>query len=533
MTIVFPAVTPSEHPTILAGRFPHVEKRSTGGRVRRIGLSNVQLDGEIKLTYTNIDTEQLLKLRTHWILARGTTLEFALPAELFPSMSPTTRARLLATTWRHKEPPKVVDICGGQPGFLLHSLEFTLVAQPRRVASPVDPTYPIQSLPVMPVTAPGAQLRVAAVFAPGAAGIDEIKLPGAAWVLSPVWLPGDAGTPGNVNATGADWAVSVEIGAGARTTPSAALNITTTWATGNASVGGVAPGAALATSVQWIPGDASTTLLTAPGATLAASVAWAPGGAFITGGTAPGATLSLSTGLQPGGAQSIGPGADLSVSVVLVPGGMDPHFSSVSLLLPFDGDFTDRSSNGLIITDTSAVQISTTVKKWGSGSLRTLRAAYVSKLSLPSSSALDLTGDFTIEFDLYALQDRGMLMTFGSNEQGVLLLNENTTAETGANAYKIYLLNNAVELFDNVDIGLVKEQWRQIALTRSGSTLRLFGEGTLYATATDSSTYSVATVSGAFNSINFNGYFDNIRITKGVCRYTANYTPPTGPFPTS
>jgi hypothetical protein len=533
MTIIFPAVTPSEHPTITSGRFPHVEKRSTGGRVRRIGLSNVQLNGEITLTFTNIDTEQLLKLRTHWMLARGTTLEFALPADLFPSMSPTTRARLMATTWKHKEKPKVVDICGGQPDFLLHLLEFTLVAQPRRVASPVDPTYPIQSLPVVPVTAPGAQLRVAVVFAPGAAGIDEIKLPGAAWVLSPVWLPGAAGMLGNINATGAAWAVSVEIGAGARTTPSAALNIITAWATGKASASGVAPGAALATSVMWLRGAASVSLLQAPGAALAAGVAWAPGGASITGGTAPGALLALGTAWQPGAAQGIAPGAAWSVSMVWVPGGMDPYFSSVSLLLPFDGNFTDSSSNGLIITNTSAGQISTTVKKWGSGSLRTLRAAYVSTLLLPSSSALDLTGDFTIEFNLYALQDRGMLMAFGSNQQGVLILNQNTTAETGANAYKIYLLNNAVELFDNVDVGLVKEQWRHIALTRSGSTLRLFGEGTLYATATDSGTYTVGAISGIANNVNFDGYFDDIRITKGVCRYTSNFTPPTGPHPTS
>jgi hypothetical protein len=175
----FPSLAPSEHPTITAGRFPHVAKRSTGGRSSRIRLGNVQLGAEIQLPYTNIDTGTLLQLKAHWEFVRGTTLDFALPANLFPSMDAGTRARLMATTWKFKEPPKVKDICGGRPYFLLHTVEITLIAQPRRVLSPVQQDAPELSLPVVPKTAPGAALAVTSTWQGGAAGIDTINAPGA------------------------------------------------------------------------------------------------------------------------------------------------------------------------------------------------------------------------------------------------------------------------------------------------------------------------------------------------------------------
>jgi hypothetical protein len=78
--------------------------------------------------------------------------------------------------------------------------------------------------------------------------------------------------------------------------------------------------------------------------------------------------------------------------------------------------------------------------------------------------------------------------------------------------------------------------WYYFALTRSGTTFRLFLNGTVEATATFGG--SVTSVSsGLVVGINqtaypFQGYIDDLRITKGYARYTSNFTPATSAFPT-
>jgi hypothetical protein len=212
----------------------------------------------------------------------------------------------------------------------------------------------------------------------------------------------------------------------------------------------------------------------------------------------------------------------------------DPYWANVSLLLRMDGSngsttFTDSSSNALTVTANGNAQISTAEAKWGTGALRTTRSE--GELLLPSTALLELTGDFTLEFWVNAVQDRGRLVGLGGANARIEI-NQNTTAEVGGNAYKIYIYNSGVELFDNIAIGLVNQTWRHVALTRSGTSLMLFGGGTLYATRTHSGTFTVAGVAGrAWGLDYFDGYIDDFRITKGISRYNATFTPPTSPFP--
>jgi hypothetical protein len=79
--------------------------------------------------------------------------------------------------------------------------------------------------------------------------------------------------------------------------------------------------------------------------------------------------------------------------------------------------------------------------------------------------------------------------------------------------------------------------WYHVAVTRSGSTFRLFVNGTQVSSGTssayrsDSNTTQVGRIVTTSATNYFKGYIDEIRVTSGVARYTGNFTPPTKQFP--
>jgi hypothetical protein len=155
-------------------------------------------------------------------------------------------------------------------------------------------------------------------------------------------------------------------------------------------------------------------------------------------------------------------------------------------------------------------------------------------ISAPTSDIFDLAGNvvWTIEGWFY-----------WSSVSGEQTLVEKFTGGTGP-GWTLYKLNtsNAIGFYSGSSatfsnaIGTVTSgQWYHVALTRDAAgTVRGFLDGTLNA----SGTYSIGNNStgnlyiGARNgSANYmNGYVQDLRITKGLARYTANFTPPTAEF---
>ena len=80
--------------------------------------------------------------------------------------------------------------------------------------------------------------------------------------------------------------------------------------------------------------------------------------------------------------------------------------------------------------------------------------------------------------------------------------------------------------------------WQHLAITRANGLLRCFLNGTQAgsAIALTSNLTSVVPLSIGANqdggpSQYFTGYIDDLRITNGVCRYIANFTPPQQALP--
>jgi len=78
--------------------------------------------------------------------------------------------------------------------------------------------------------------------------------------------------------------------------------------------------------------------------------------------------------------------------------------------------------------------------------------------------------------------------------------------------------------------------WTHVAVTKSGNTVRLFINGTIDGSNASFGTGNANTQPlriGVDNSNAagwFNGYIDDLRITRGYARYTANFTPPSSAF---
>jgi hypothetical protein len=74
--------------------------------------------------------------------------------------------------------------------------------------------------------------------------------------------------------------------------------------------------------------------------------------------------------------------------------------------------------------------------------------------------------------------------------------------------------------------------WYYVAITRAGTTLRMFINGTQEASTTSSANFTSTTnmfIGADANNTNqrINGYIEDLRITKGVARYIQNFAPPT------
>lgn len=213
----------------------------------------------------------------------------------------------------------------------------------------------------------------------------------------------------------------------------------------------------------------------------------------------------------------------------------DPHWDKVVALLHFDGDLTDQKGNawtgtGTIVPDgrfnsgvnTSAAHIQTPTASWN---------------DLSSGQ-----GDFTVEMFIKQtapnIASALIAHLFSGNFPFTIAFGKVGTITASNQLYFGHY--NGTWIGANSTWEPVSGQWHHIAASRQGATYKLFADGVLIASFTNT---AAAAANGSvlyvgrrwdnppFGSALFQGVIDEFRITKGVARYTENFTPPTEPFP--
>lgn len=141
------------------------------------------------------------------------------------------------------------------------------------------------------------------------------------------------------------------------------------------------------------------------------------------------------------------------------------------------------------------------------------------------------TGDFTIEAWIYPAATitgtPAIYANYGGSRTGAHLLRL-VSASGGKIAFYTYPTGDLVTSTSNIGVGT----WTHVAVARSGGTIRLYVNGILEASAANSTnltsdTAHAATVGGYWQAAAleasgyFNGYIEDLRVTKGIGRYSA------------
>jgi len=232
----------------------------------------------------------------------------------------------------------------------------------------------------------------------------------------------------------------------------------------------------------------------------------------------------------------------------------DANFSKVTALLPFDGtngatSTTDSSDSGHTVTFGGDAEISTAQSKFGGSSLSLDgNGDYV---DLPQSTNQFVSDDLTIEFWFRinsgaGSETVGLFGTYYTTPSGKGMLMQTNATYTSVFFQWMYGSGTGddwayLNRTQGTRTALSNNTWYHVAVTRSGNTWRLFLNGTQEDSVTQSGQVTDAGSTtrlgnygpSATASHGLNGYIEDFRITKGLARYTSNFTAPTSAHPTS
>lgn len=229
------------------------------------------------------------------------------------------------------------------------------------------------------------------------------------------------------------------------------------------------------------------------------------------------------------------------------------YWDNVVLLIRPDGShgstsLTDLSSRGHTLTFAGNAHVSTTQKYFGDASIRSDASSNSGVYTDLHSDFVMGTGDFTVELWYYPVskvRQYPRVFQFGPgnvnwNASGCYAFCDRHDYAASVFSLQAYEVSGNTLILKSTTT-VQNNQWYHLALVRQNTTLMLFVNGNLEDTYTTSSSIDsrssnrfqigAAGLLDSYTNDEANGYWDEIRITKGVARYTESFTPPTEPFP--
>ena len=212
--------------------------------------------------------------------------------------------------------------------------------------------------------------------------------------------------------------------------------------------------------------------------------------------------------------------------------------ANTSLLLNFtNAGIVDGTMKNNLETVGNA-QISTAVVKYGTGSMYFDGTSDL--IFIPYSAIIDLKSTYTIEAWIYPLTTSGFRPIFNIQTNNVGTFGMLQLAQNGSQVLVETRPTTGGAVTSISGGTLITNTWFHVAASVSGGSARLFLNGTQVGSTTTFSDYSFtpvgagvgANANGYLSSTEvFNGYIDDLRVTRGIARYTANFTPPTVALP--
>lgn len=214
-------------------------------------------------------------------------------------------------------------------------------------------------------------------------------------------------------------------------------------------------------------------------------------------------------------------------------GSSDPYWASVVSLLHFDGAdgstvFTDQT--GKVWTRNGNTQIDTDQYKFGGAS--GLFDGVDDDLTYAAHADFGFgTGDFTWEAQVRR-----------QNGDCVIFDNRGSGADTASivcfidSSGRLNYYDTSTKTGSSASLVTVST-WAHVAWCRGSGVIRMFANGVQVFSGSNSVNMGTPKPMrigrDVVNGADYSGHIDEVRITKGVCRYLTDFTPPAAAFPNS